>query len=410
MQIGKITIENYRSISNLEIDFSGLTPLVGPNNVGKSTILKAIDIFFEASPRVVKDDFYLHDPNNKISIMIDFIGLTPHEREEFKGAVVYGVLRVAREFGGANAESGDYFVFARVNPAFEAIRNEANGTRKRSLYSDLRKSVPDLPAATSVEDIEEQLRSWEMQNQAALAYQKIKGFFGARNVASGKLRKKTSVRMVPAVKDTSEEASDAKRSPVVALLNEIVRQSFENKEEFQNFVSETNHRLAELTDPAGVPQLAGISKKLTSVLSRYYSDTDLVADLSKANEIVVSFPSPLVNVLHRGLKVDVGSVGHGLQRAIFFSLVQFLAEEQATQPASSDASELFDEAQSDIILLIEEPEIYQHPLKQFLFYEAFKEISAAHNKITGIRIQIIFTTHSEKFVDIRDVEKIRLIS
>ncbi|RFZ89285.1 DUF2813 domain-containing protein [Shinella sp. WSJ-2] len=408
MQIAKVSLENFRSIERLEIDFEKLTSLVGANNCGKSTVLKAIDLFFDAAAKVAAADYYMHDQARTISISIEFEKLTPEEVKEFGNSVKGGRLHIVREFGGVAQETGEYAVYADVNPAFEEFRNENNGTKKRSIYADLRKRFSDLGAATG-EEMEENLRAWEREHPSELDFKKIKGFFGAKNVANGKLKKKTSVRLVPAVKDASEETSDAKRSPVVGLLSEIVKQTFENKSEFTEFIALANRRIAELSDPTSVPQLAGISDRLTSAVSRYYSDTNLIADLNKANEINVTFPSPLINVVHRGLKVDVADVGHGLQRAIFFSLVQFLAEEHAGKSNGAEALE-FSEAQSDIILLIEEPEIYQHPIKQALFYDAFKEISADFNRQSGIRIQVIFATHSEKFVSIKEISNIRIIS
>lgn len=409
MQISKLIIENFRSIEQLEISFSNFNCLVGSNNAGKSTILKAIEIFFEGAPKISVADHFLHDTSRKIAILAEFGNLTPQEREEFSSAVKDGTLRIVREFGGSEGEKGEYSVFADTNTDFEQFREESNGTKKRSLYAELRRKYPELPAASG-EEMEEGLRAWEDNNPTRLQYKKIRGFFGAKNVASGKLKKKTGVRFVPAVKETLEEATDARKSPVIALLNEIVKQTFENRSDFIEFISQANARLAEITDPSMVPQLSGISDKLTATISKYYAETSLVADLNKADEISVNFPNPVISVLHRGLKVDVGFVGHGLQRAIFFSLVQFLAEEQSIQSGDANVGGNFDEPYSDIILLIEEPEIYQHPLKQSLFYESFKEITAKFNKVSGIRMQIIFATHSEKFVQIRDIDKLRLIA
>ncbi len=92
MKIKKIIIQNYRSIKEEEIIFpkSGILALVGPNNAGKSNILKAInnilgDSWFNAE-RAEKNDFYLKDLNNKVyteilfdngsSAKIDFSGNT----------------------------------------------------------------------------------------------------------------------------------------------------------------------------------------------------------------------------------------------------------------------------------------------------------------------------------------------
>ena len=51
MQIGRIAIRNFRCLEEISVDFGNLTSLVGANNAGKSTILKAIDIFFSPLQR-----------------------------------------------------------------------------------------------------------------------------------------------------------------------------------------------------------------------------------------------------------------------------------------------------------------------------------------------------------------------
>jgi predicted ATP-dependent endonuclease of OLD family len=48
MELRKITIRRYRSIKNLSLDFTKGQPLIicGPNNVGKTNFLRALDLFF----------------------------------------------------------------------------------------------------------------------------------------------------------------------------------------------------------------------------------------------------------------------------------------------------------------------------------------------------------------------------
>lgn len=41
MTIRRVCIENYRSIENLDFEFSSVNALVGANNSGKSNILRA---------------------------------------------------------------------------------------------------------------------------------------------------------------------------------------------------------------------------------------------------------------------------------------------------------------------------------------------------------------------------------
>jgi putative ATP-dependent endonuclease of OLD family len=44
MTIRRICIENYRSIENLDLELSSVNALVGPNNSGKSNILRALNV------------------------------------------------------------------------------------------------------------------------------------------------------------------------------------------------------------------------------------------------------------------------------------------------------------------------------------------------------------------------------
>jgi predicted ATP-dependent endonuclease of OLD family len=46
MKIRKFEIENYRNLKNISIEFRDLTIFIGKNDVGKSNILKALDLFF----------------------------------------------------------------------------------------------------------------------------------------------------------------------------------------------------------------------------------------------------------------------------------------------------------------------------------------------------------------------------
>jgi len=119
-------------------------------------------------------------------------------------------LRVQRELSADGTEGGEYSVYAAVYPEFQAYRDETNGTKRRSIYAELRRAY-GLPAV-SPDQMDAQLAEWEAQHPEALVVMPVRGFFGARNVAAGKLAAKTSVRLVPAVKETGEELRDPRKS------------------------------------------------------------------------------------------------------------------------------------------------------------------------------------------------------
>ena len=70
--IKKVIIENFRTIKNIELNFNDINAIVGSNNVGKTTILQAINNVLNESYILSKfkiNDFHDRD-NNKIIITI----------------------------------------------------------------------------------------------------------------------------------------------------------------------------------------------------------------------------------------------------------------------------------------------------------------------------------------------------
>lgn len=74
MKISQLEIKNFRSIKHLVMKPRSLCALVGPNSVGKTNILKAIDLVlgegWTTKAKVARELFY--DPKEKISIEINF--------------------------------------------------------------------------------------------------------------------------------------------------------------------------------------------------------------------------------------------------------------------------------------------------------------------------------------------------
>ena len=72
MKLEKLKINNFRGIKgdNNEIDFSNsnIIFLIGQNNVGKSTFLRAYEFFTNPNQKALKEDFYNYSDNDPIII------------------------------------------------------------------------------------------------------------------------------------------------------------------------------------------------------------------------------------------------------------------------------------------------------------------------------------------------------
>ncbi|WP_306755383.1 ATP-dependent nuclease [Paracoccus actinidiae] len=106
-----------------------------------------------------------------------------------------------------------------------------------------------------------------------------------------------------------------------------------------------------------------------------------------------------------GFVSGLENVGHVLQRAALFSVIEFLA----SKIENDTEGEGFDRAQSDIVLLVKEPEIYQHSSKQQVIHDAFHQTCKDFSAESGIRFQVVFSTHSEKFIGMNKFHSARIL-
>ncbi|MGC9124374.1 MAG: ATP-dependent nuclease [Thermoplasmata archaeon] len=76
--IKKLKIQNFRSIRDLEVELDKINAFIGPNNAGKSNIMKALNLILgEAYPTVKsfdEKDFHMHNTDNPIVIEVIFDG------------------------------------------------------------------------------------------------------------------------------------------------------------------------------------------------------------------------------------------------------------------------------------------------------------------------------------------------
>jgi predicted ATP-dependent endonuclease of OLD family len=404
MQIIRLDIRNLRSIAALSVDFENVTALLGGNNSGKSTILRALQLFFEAAPKIEDDDYHQRKATF-ITVTVKFARLTEREIEELGGGLIDGELTITRVFNKTKeGEHGQYSVTAPACLDFVKVRGADGKADLLDRYRAIRDQYA-LPNVKSADDAESAMANWEQNNKSDLTLVPVRNFFGAPNVANGKIRKRTSVHYIPAVADAAEQTSESKKNPIITLLGEIAKQVYENKIEVRDFVDKARKDFEEIVRPENFPQLAEISDQLTASIQRYYQDSKLLANWQTNDGLTVQYPQPSIKIEESGFVTGLSMVGHGLQRVALFSVIEFLARKVNGAKADAD----FNEAQSDIILLVEEPEIYQHPVKQKIIHDAFHSICTGFSAETGIRFQVVFTTHSEKFVGIKRFQSARIL-
>lgn len=79
MKLRKVHLKNFRGYKDSEFSISDLSAIIGRNDVGKSTILDALDIYFSDVAVEVADKCVYEDENMNIEIICAF-GIEQNKR------------------------------------------------------------------------------------------------------------------------------------------------------------------------------------------------------------------------------------------------------------------------------------------------------------------------------------------
>lgn len=75
----QIRVHGFRGLDNIEIDLEPTTVLVGTNNAGKTTLLKALQLALSNSVQITDDDFFFSDAINRNKIIVDLLFISVDE-------------------------------------------------------------------------------------------------------------------------------------------------------------------------------------------------------------------------------------------------------------------------------------------------------------------------------------------
>lgn len=416
MIIKSVHVQNFRCILDETLECDQLTVIVGANGVGKSTFLRALDMFYAPSPRVTVEDFYNRDTSSEIVISVTFEKMSEQARELFASYIEIdpdsngSILTVERVFAWNEGRFvSTYHGSTLQNPDFAEIRRLPNATEKKKQYEQLRRDsrYSDLPTWKNQAESLACLTEWENRNQEYCSRSRDDGqFFGFSEVARGYLGMYSRFIFIEAVRDAQADVTEGRGSVITNLMDLVVRSVLLNREDFKQFREEIQNKYEELIKSRDtVDELANLSRHLTEMLRNFVEGASVNLEWMPQNELDIPIPKADVQLEEDGYKSTVPRVGHGLQRAFIITLLQSLASVQAydSEQDSEGKIEL-----PSLVIAIEEPELYQHPNRQRHFAKTLRRL--AENDIPGVihDVQIMYATHSPLFVGIDRFDQIRV--
>lgn len=377
MKLKTLRLKNFRSYSReTEIDISDLNVIIGKNDVGKSSILEALDIFFNGKPD--KNDLSVVNDESQIEIscifndLPDILILDDSVETSLSDEFLLnsdGDLEIKKKFLVSKTESiSEEAVIICEHPDNENLVNllEKKRTTLKLQLDELGIDSEGVDQRKSKElrrairnhfypDQEIRTTSCEIKIDGRLDNEDNR-----KKIWSG-LKKYLPIYSLFFVdKPLNDQDSDI-QDPMKEIIKEVLKRDTISPllDQLKEAVQEASTTMADET----ITKLNELDSKLAETLR---------SNFPKEPSWNTIFKLTLED--NRG--VPLNKRGSGMRRLVLLSFFRAQIESRRTSNAPN------------IIYALEEPETSQHPDFQLMVVNALKELSETNNA------QVLFTTHN----------------
>ena len=390
MKIKTLRIENFRVYSDpVEISFEDLTVLIGKNDSGKSTVLEALDIFFNDGK------------NTKIDSSDVNVNLRRNGNDEISISVLFEDLPEEIIIDSQSKTTLEKEYLLNENKEFEVIKRYKNGSKAKVWIKACH------PTNSSCSDL-------LLKKNAELKKIVKENAIVSTNTASNPIIRQEIWQHFQSDLQLNNVEIDASKEDAKVLWEKIssylpIFTLFQSDRSNSDSDSEIQDPLKEavriiMSDKEIQKSLQEISDKVTEKLNDVASRT-----LDKMKEIDSSLANTLNPVIPTSDKlkwsdvfksvsitgddeIPINKRGSGVRRLILLSFFRAEAERLSSESSTNG-----------LIYAVEEPETSQHSNNQKLLIDAFKDLSCQEGT------QVLLTTHSAYIVKQLDFNNLRVI-
>ena len=391
MLIKEIYLKNFRGYQNgITIPFDKLTVLIGRNDIGKSTIMEALDIFFNDGKGVVtmdKSDVNVNSRNDgdtNIVIAVKFYNLPTKIIIDSSNETTLSDEYLLDKDGDFTLVK--HYPNGASKPKIFVLANHPNNPECKDLLSLKQNKLKEKVEALGLEcdktkNAEMRKAIWTHYTETLdLQEQEIEtSKEGMKDIYEQIRRYLPQYSLFQADRNNSDkdkEAQDPMKEAVkIIMSNSKIEQKCDEiasavSEELQNVANATLEKLREMN-----PELAdSLHARIPSSAELKWSDVFKSVSIDSDNDI------------------PLNKRGSGVKRLVLLNFFRAEADKH-----------FHEEGNTSIIYAIEEPETSQHIHHQKILIESLKKLSEKEN------VQILLTTHSSFIVKQLDFSVLRLI-
>ena len=388
MKIHSVILENFRAYKDrTEIPFSQFTSFIGKNDVGKSTILHALEIFLTSSYRGMG----IGSRMGRRSSGIDDsdINIDSNSRMVRIGVVFYDFPNtISLDPGEQSTMESEYLL--NSDKLFE-IHKVFEFSKKAVLPKESMFLHAHYPTASAAKDIH-QLSRLELRRVVQKRGLESRCDINNRSTMRRAIYKSIGglnlrMREIPLDRRPRSRVVDyfQMNKPLFALFQSDRSSSDQNPEvqkplrvalskALQNLEPKLNEIAQEISE-----QMRDTARRTIEKLNEEYPE------IASGLKLEPAFSNPdwssvFKIELQSGHKIPLNKRGSGLRRLVLLSFFQAEAESRREKISS------LSETHRHIVYAIEEPETSQHPNNQIAIVDALRDLSETGD-------QVILTTH-----------------
>jgi len=393
MQLTRIRVQNLRCIADSEVKIRDFTSLIGPNNCGKSSFIRGVELLLNQSTPSA-DEWRRGSEDQPLIVEGDFDSLAEWEANApgVAGVVHEGKIRL--RVVALRDEAGE-----KVTTVYEAFLPRIEIAGFSETWGQVDEAIKAVAAEFEIKGPQwKNSANRDKVRQRVMETMKERVTIGPADWTADNISIKQALQqaipqayVVPAVRDASEDAKPGAKTSFGLLLSRIILPALQESDAYLELlaaVEKIRKRLGSDDDD----QLAQVKQLASSISERLSGMIDAKVRLSMEAPDAGKFVGTSTTLrLDDGTDTRIALQGHGLQRSLVFALIEVLANQEAArgQPGAGDAPRI-----RATVLLFEEPELFFHPHVMRRLKRALRRLADSAGW------QVIVSTHSPFLIDV----------
>ena len=395
MYISRVFVKGFRSLQNVEANLTNYSTLIGKNDSGKSSFLRALQVLFDANAPFQETDRckFLSDGEEC------FIEATLKDCSIPLEEIISSEITIKRTHSGKQSQ----WLYKGKTPELDILKRMASGD---CTATDIKN---DATLPKDLRDFAVSKLSGRLTKESCISiFEDLKENYsidfeeGWMPFDAGKLSSIVQVVMLEADARGEEQVVDSNRSIFSRVGSLLLHESIKRHAGITGATENLRKEIEIVSQKDGdnkwtIQEFNDFEEILSEEVKKFDSSIEAQPTLIPPKIPLVQF-SVKIQIKDEWVE-GIDKMGHGARRSFVFAMLRVHKRLQEKSFTTTDAT-----SQNGIsplyLFLFEEPELYLHPQAERRRMHELKELSDVENA------QVVLCTHSAIFVDLSQYEGI----